>query len=212
VVGLGQSTWLSTKVAPWTVISRTVCPSLFTVEPPPRDRSSRAGRLGRLAHAAIPPRRGPRRTENHGVDERSMRGMFSGSRAGTKLEFVTSDLRYSNPWKFKGRFFQIPPDLVVKSQIIDIIGFIMPLMQEKTLVHTSPRPRRSRCEPLSRSEGCWFTTKSAGMWDIPHGRILTLYSHNVQKYCARERMTSNGTSAPSYKLREIERRREAPQQ
>jgi uncharacterized protein with PIN domain len=95
-----------------------------------------------------------------------MRGMFSGSRAGTKLEFVTSDLRYSNPWKFKGRFFQIPPDLVVKSQIIDIIGFIMPLMQEKTLVHTSPRPRRSRCEPLSRSEGCWFTTKSAGMWNF----------------------------------------------
>ena len=27
------------------------------------------------------------------------------------------------------------------------------------------------------------------------GGILTLYSHNVQKYCARERMTSNGTSA-----------------
>ncbi len=24
---------------------------------------------------------------------------------------------------------------------------------------------------------------------------MTLYSHNVQKYCARERMTSNGTSA-----------------
>src|SRR5215471_4657218 len=27
------------------------------------------------------------------------------------------------------------------------------------------------------------------------GAILTLSSHNVQKYCARERMTSNGTSA-----------------
>ena len=31
--------------------------------------------------------------------------------------------------------------------------------------------------------------------DVPRGRILTLSSHNVQKYCARERMTSIGTSA-----------------
>jgi hypothetical protein len=50
-----------------------------------QDRSSRAGRIGRLAHTASPPRIGPHRTENHGVDERSMRGVFSGSRAGTKL-------------------------------------------------------------------------------------------------------------------------------
>jgi hypothetical protein len=27
----------------------------------------------------------PSRAENHGVDERSMRGVFPGSRAGTKL-------------------------------------------------------------------------------------------------------------------------------
>jgi transposase len=31
--------------------------------------------------------------------------------------------------------------------------------------------------------------------DVLRGRSLTLYRHNVQKYCARERMTSNGTSA-----------------
>ncbi len=59
--------------------------------------------------------------------------------------------------------FQIPQDLVVKSQAIDIIGLILPLMQEKNLVHTSPRLRRSRFESLSLSEGHWFTTKSAGM-------------------------------------------------
>jgi len=34
---------------------------------------------------------------------------------------------------------------------------------------------------------------------VPRGKILTLYSHNVQKYCARERMTSNGTSAVSFR-------------
>ena len=85
MVGLGQSPWMRTKVALWTVIPMTVCPSLFTVAPLPRDRSSRAGRIGRLAHAAIPPRRGLRRKENHGVDERSMRAVFSGSRADTKL-------------------------------------------------------------------------------------------------------------------------------
>ena len=30
---------------------------------------------------------------------------------------------------------------------------------------------------------------------VPRGRILTLYSRNVQKYWTRERLTSNGTSA-----------------
>src|SRR5215471_11081542 len=63
-----------------------------------------------------------------------------------------------------GRNSQIPPDLVAKSQAIDIIGLILPLIQEKNLVHTSPSPRRSRFESLSLSEGLWFTTKSAGMW------------------------------------------------
>src|SRR5262249_36085363 len=65
---------------------------------------------------------------------------------------------------------QIPPDLVVKSQVLDIVGFTLLLMQEKNLVHTSPGPRRSRFEPLSLSAGYWFTTKSAGMWEIPGAR------------------------------------------
>ena len=67
------------------------------------------------------------------------------------------------------RHDQGPPDLVVKSQAIDIIGFTLLLMQEKNLVHTSPGPRRSRFEPISLSAGYWFTTKSAGMWDFLGG-------------------------------------------
>src|SRR5262245_51804105 len=40
-------------------------------------------------------------------------------------------------------------------------------MQGKNVVETSPRPRISRFEPLSLSEGRWFTTKSDGMWSLP---------------------------------------------
>src|SRR5262245_58740578 len=40
-------------------------------------------------------------------------------------------------------------------------------MQGKNVVETSPRPRRSRFESLSLSEGRWFTTKSDGMCFLP---------------------------------------------
>src|SRR5215467_12968833 len=40
--------------------------------------------------------------------------------------------------------------------------------------------------------------------DIPRGRILTLSSHNVQKYCARARMTSNGTSADNCRWTQLD--------
>jgi hypothetical protein len=59
---------------------------------------------------------------------------------------------------------QIPPDLVVKSQAIDIIGLIFYAHQGKNAIETSRRPSKSRSEPLSLSEGYWFTTKSDGMW------------------------------------------------
>src|SRR5262249_18830437 len=85
LVGLSHATWLRTNVAQWTVISGVVFLSLSTVAPPPRDRSSRAGRIGCLAHTAIPPHTGPHRTENPSVDERSMQGVFPSSRADTKL-------------------------------------------------------------------------------------------------------------------------------
>jgi len=41
------------------------------------------------------------------------KGYASASLAGTKLEFVTSDLRYSHPWKFKGRFCHFAGELCV---------------------------------------------------------------------------------------------------
>jgi hypothetical protein len=53
---------------------------------------------------------------------------------------------------------QIPPDLVVKSQAIDIIGLILSLIRRKTSSTTSRRPRKSSFELLSLSEGHWFTT------------------------------------------------------
>jgi hypothetical protein len=55
-------------------------------------------------------------------------------------------------------YCQIPPDLVVKSQAIDIIGLILSLIRRKTSSTTSHRPRKSSFELLSLSEGHWFTT------------------------------------------------------
>src|SRR5712692_5966564 len=59
---------------------------------------------------------------------------------------------------------QIPPDLVVKSQAIDIAEVILSRIRQPHVVHTLCRPRKSRCELLSTSEAHWFTTKSDGMW------------------------------------------------
>src|SRR6266851_8279558 len=55
---------------------------------------------------------------------------------------------------------QIPPDLVVKSQAIDIAEVILSRIRRPHVVHTLCRPRKSRCELLSTSEAHWFTTKS----------------------------------------------------
>ena len=53
---------------------------------------------------------------------------------------------------------QIPPDFVVKSQGIDIIGLILPLIRGQNVVETSRRHMKSRFELLSPSKGNWFTT------------------------------------------------------
>ena len=37
------------------------------------------------------------------------------------------------------KFFQIPPDLVVKSQAVDIIGLILPLIRGQNVIETSRR-------------------------------------------------------------------------
>ena len=48
---------------------------------------------------------------------------------------------------------QIPPDLVVRSQAVDIIILILSLIRRKTLSTISRRPRKSSFELLSLSEG-----------------------------------------------------------
>src|SRR5215475_7468606 len=63
--------------------------------------------------------------------------------------------------------FQIPPDLVVKSQAIDIIDVIVQLIRRPHVVQTSSCNSKSRCEPLSTSEAHRFTTKSDGMCNAP---------------------------------------------
>src|SRR5207237_10586493 len=56
--------------------------------------------------------------------------------------------------------FQIPSDLVVKSQAIDIAEVILSRIRRPHVVHTLCRHRKSRCELPSTSEAHWFTTKS----------------------------------------------------
>jgi hypothetical protein len=57
-------------------------------------------------------------------------------------------------------------DLVVKSQVIDIIDVTLQLIRRPHVVQTSSCNSKSRCEPLSTSEAHRFTTKSDGMWSF----------------------------------------------
>ena len=56
--------------------------------------------------------------------------------------------------------FQIPPDLVVKSQAIDIAEVILSLIRQQKVVQTLHRNRKSRLELLFISEAPRSTTKS----------------------------------------------------
>jgi hypothetical protein len=59
---------------------------------------------------------------------------------------------------------QIPPDLVVKSQAIDMAEIILSRIRRPNAVQTLCRNRISRFEQLSTSEAHWSTTKFDGMW------------------------------------------------
>src|SRR5207244_10815310 len=60
-----------------------------------------------------------------------------------------------------GRQPPTPPELVVKSQAIDIIEVILSRIRGPHVIHTLCRHRKARCELLSTSEAHWFTTPSA---------------------------------------------------
>src|SRR5262249_17197036 len=62
------------------------------------------------------------------------------------------------------QFSQIPSDLVVKSQIADIIGIILQLIRHQNGIHRACRNRKSRGAVLSTSEVQWATTKFDGVW------------------------------------------------
>src|SRR5262249_25748463 len=60
--------------------------------------------------------------------------------------------------------FQIPPDLVVKCQAVDMVEVISLLIWRRNIIHTSRRNKKWRGEALSPSEVHGSTTKSGGMW------------------------------------------------
>jgi hypothetical protein len=60
--------------------------------------------------------------------------------------------------------FQIPPDLVVKFQAIDIAEIILPRIGRPNAAQALCRNRISSFEQPFTSEAYWSTTKSDGMW------------------------------------------------
>jgi hypothetical protein len=77
--------------------------------------------------------------------------MSQSGAGGTSLLDVIPDV-------VRGRKSQIPPDLVVKSQVVDIIGFIFADHQGQNVIETSLRHMKIGFELLSPSKGNWFTT------------------------------------------------------
>ena len=66
----------------------------------------------------------------------------------------------------KSPISQIPSDLVVKSQVVDIIDLILQLIEHLNGVHRPCRNRKSRGAVLSTSEGQWATTKFDGVREV----------------------------------------------
>jgi len=62
--------------------------------------------------------------------------------------------------------YQIPSDLVVKSQVTDIIDLLLQLVRHPNGVHRSCHHRKSRGAVLSTSAVQWATTKFDGVWSI----------------------------------------------
>jgi hypothetical protein len=68
--------------------------------------------------------------------------------------------------KVEERISQIPPDLVVKLQTIDMAKIILPRIGRPNAAPTLCRNRISSFEQPSTSEAQWATTKSDGMWSF----------------------------------------------
>jgi hypothetical protein len=77
---------------------------------------------------------------------------------------------------------QIPPDLVVKYQGIDIAGIISSPISRRNSAQRSYRNRKTRFERPSPSEAHWSTTKSGGMCDFLY-RIVWLLPGQPTRWC-----------------------------
>src|SRR5262249_11919620 len=77
------------------------------------------------------------------------------------------------------RKYQIPPDLVVKYQAVDIVEVISSLIWRRNIVQTSCRNRKWRCGPLSPSDAYGSTIKSGGIWEL-QGTIEVLQGQGVR--------------------------------
>src|SRR5215510_16404635 len=96
------------------------------------------------------------------------------------------------------RISQIPPDLVVKTQAIDIVEVIAYLLRRSDVVQTSWRTRKSRCERLSPPEAHWSTTKFDGMcFNLANGRYWAAQLHQFRRDRCRTRELAEAVMALS---------------
>ena len=80
---------------------------------------------------------------------------------GGRGETDRQEHRAQMPLELRGQgidMVQIPPDLVVKWQAIDIADVIFSLIWRRRHVHTGGENRKSRGEPLAPSTAHRFTT------------------------------------------------------
>ena len=89
---------------------------------------------------------------------------------------------YIPPLLCKGGIFQIPSDLVVKSQATDIIDLILQLIGHPNGVHRSCCHRKSRGAVLSISEVQWATTKFDGVWHFLRQQDGVPMAHDAHGY------------------------------
>src|SRR5262245_10156495 len=76
---------------------------------------------------------------------------------------------------------QIPSDLVVKSQVADIIDLILQLIGYPNGVHRPCHNRKSRAAVFSTSEGQWATTKFDGVCEFEHHADLCVFGETERQ-------------------------------
>jgi len=90
---------------------------------------------------------------------------------------------------------QIPSDLVVKSQVTDIIDLLLQLIRHPNGVHRSCHHRKSSGVVLSTSAVQWATTKFDGVWKVWLRQCL-IFHYTIFRSCLQKAPVRQSCHAP----------------